>query len=445
MRVLARCIVLIWALACWSGPSHSFPFGFVILEDCDGYAQGAENAARLNVENNCGFTGARWGANREAHANYCRNTPASDVKEESGKRTRQLTSCMTCRAHAKKAMNQLKAAHTLHCFSDNKSNKALNADNFDPNEDGHFKRCYAVVSTAYGDNHPKALATIKRAENNRHEALKTCVRQVRHRDNPAEVIWRPGPAEFCHDYAFPRKNSPVKSVDEQLNNSCAPPDDGARWSRDRYQHYTTCLLAWKGDIKFDNIGQFFEGERQAREDEIRHRADTTDCDGPGQTKQPLTVEEPKITDPEGPKLDTRRVPPKITDPEGPSLKTPRGGQVTGGRDGSGDPGKPIPPQRGGPTLATPSPKNTPKPNGGSNGSGCGSAMDRLSGCIPAGAGGGSTFTPRDPYRPAAGAGGGGAGGGAPAAKPPSSYQPNPNIDYGIYVPPPSKDKFVPPK
>lgn len=502
---------------------------------CARYASGAVQAAKTNGQDNCGFQGPRYGSDWQGHWDWCMNNTVGDVDEEAGKRTRQIKSCSTCRAHAREAVQQVGEFKALAC-----KNTTGNASAFARSEQGHFQRCYAVVFPSEGGaDDAGAQATIKHAFDQREQNLRSCrldvVAENQNNTNPDIIA---AIVRSCQAYA----DGAMAKVNDVCGRQFTPPSDGGRWNRDRRAHLDWCLLGASGrfnksDTNF-NLGSAMQAENQGREQQINachggaafcggfakrmsmltelaekecpaaigqnfsrsvadqlsegsakpgtgktqrvvethdvttifkgcmvNRTQRDDAGfksfvddnirkvrqklegcgvtlddskfqvtedpsvwkefqggggGIGTAGQPLTYggTDGSIDSSEGPSLTRPRVP-GVPSGEGLSLRGKPAAKppvATGGRDGSGDPVKPIPPQRGGPTLATPSPKNTPKPTGGSDG--CGSAMDRLSGCIPAGAGGGSTLnTNRDPNRPPLAGGGGGRS--APVATPAS--------------------------
>ena len=60
---------------------------------CNIYALVAIGQQNANASSNCGFVGARWQTNYNAHYNWCRNTPKNVARAETQARMQQLRSC----------------------------------------------------------------------------------------------------------------------------------------------------------------------------------------------------------------------------------------------------------------------------------------------------------------------------------------------------------------
>jgi len=61
--------------------------------ECAAYANQAVIQQGTNLQNNCGYTGARWGSNFGAHLAWCLNAPSSAINAERNARTNMLAAC----------------------------------------------------------------------------------------------------------------------------------------------------------------------------------------------------------------------------------------------------------------------------------------------------------------------------------------------------------------
>ena len=84
---------------------------------CDAYATKAFDAAKANNEFSCGFQGARWLLDENAHRFWCLIVPEPTAQSETSVRDAQLKGC-TCNWYADKAIAQVAENKARNCGFD---------------------------------------------------------------------------------------------------------------------------------------------------------------------------------------------------------------------------------------------------------------------------------------------------------------------------------------
>lgn len=90
-------------------PSHAADAQF-----CDAYANEAFEAAKQNVEFNCGFQGPRWLADVNGHRLWCSIASEAQANAETSARVTELATC-TCNWYADTAKAQVDEAKQRNC------------------------------------------------------------------------------------------------------------------------------------------------------------------------------------------------------------------------------------------------------------------------------------------------------------------------------------------
>jgi hypothetical protein len=109
---------------------------------CNEYAINANGAHRSNLSGGCGFSGARWQDNYDAHLAWCISAPAELVNHESNVRFAMLGICgrqqpfVRCDEYARRAAAQVAEANRRQC--------GFGGPRWTPSYDNHLSWCIGV-------------------------------------------------------------------------------------------------------------------------------------------------------------------------------------------------------------------------------------------------------------------------------------------------------------
>jgi hypothetical protein len=88
IRIAAAAVLAAAGLAL-SGP----PAALAQAANCNWYADTALKQQQQNEQRKCGFTGAEWSPNRQAHLAWCGTQPPDRWKAQAQKREQMLAGC----------------------------------------------------------------------------------------------------------------------------------------------------------------------------------------------------------------------------------------------------------------------------------------------------------------------------------------------------------------
>lgn len=113
--------------------------------DCDEYAKSANSQQTSNLNAHCGFTGARWQNNYDAHLSWCLSMPIAAANSEWELRLKMLSLCgrdqsaIRCDQYAQQAVAQAEEAAARNC-----SFGGQPQGRWSPSYDIHFRWCFSV-------------------------------------------------------------------------------------------------------------------------------------------------------------------------------------------------------------------------------------------------------------------------------------------------------------
>lgn len=186
---------------------------------CDSYARTALRQHTINVQNRCGFGGARWHGNYSSHRNWCVQVPRSHANNETRARTNGLNRCIAsggggassakvnfCNRYARTALRQQTTNRSRNC--------GLHGARWHNNFQIHKNWCMRTAS-----------GTANRETNIRTRQLNQCIANS----------GQSGHNRFCNNYA----NTAVNQQRQNFSQRCG--FSGPRWHTNFQSHKNWCL------------------------------------------------------------------------------------------------------------------------------------------------------------------------------------------------------------